>query len=240
MVDPREEAAMRIPVIRLIDLGFDQDFGKSMSFAQSLLTSMNVAATWTDDRESPRPLTDIEYMRSSDWALVAHALTVPARLVHIMGHGGVCVHGAPGFGGADETGEHGLWMDLDELSGYLQERGEGIEATAVFADACGSAQGKFLRALRDSLEREIVYIGATRKVDWRECTTFDSILYGSMLRARGRGVDAVDWMYDAAERSIRGYEEAAAGACPFKVVVLDPSRSAENAFAEAWEGEGIR
>ncbi len=221
---------MRTPVIRLIDLGLADDFGRSMGFAQSLLGSINVSGIRSD----------VEYLRTSDPNLVAHALTVPARLIHIMSHGETSWEdGSPGFSGTTESGDRGVFLGLDDLASYLQGRGEGIEATALFADACDSAQAKFTNALRASLERPLVYIGATRRVDWHECTTFGSIFYGSMLRAKGRGTDGYDWMLDAAQRSVRAYVEAVHGRCPFKVVELKPSRAAAGAFAKAKRQAGV-
>lgn len=220
---------MKTPVIRLIDLGLDDSFGRSMTFAQSLLGSINVSGIRSD----------VEYLRTSDASLIAHALTIPARLIHIMSHGGTCDHGDPGFGGTNDTGEKSVFLGLHDLASYLQIAGEGIEATALFADACDSGQQKFTSALRGSIESPIVYIGATRRVDWHECSTFDSILYGSMLRAKGKGTEAHDWTLDAAVRSVSAYATAVDGPCPFKAVELTPDREARRAFQEARRGQGF-
>lgn len=221
---------MKAPIIRLVDLGFDDGFGKAMSFARSMLESINVSGQRAD----------IEYIRTSDLGLVARSLTVPARMIHIMAHG-IADLDTPAFGATDAEGDvdPNRTLGLDTLAAYLQSYGEGIEATAVFADCCGSAQAKFTKALRDSLETDIVYIGATRSVDWHECTMFDSILYGSLLRKKGAGWDAADWVWNAAQMSIGAYEEAVDGPCPFKVVELSPSRVARVAFADAVRGRGL-
>lgn len=221
---------MKVPIIRLIDLGYDEGFGKSMGFAQSLIESINVSGTRAD----------VEYLRTVDMSLVTHALTVPARLIHIMAHG-IKDPSTLAFGGANSQGyaDPDRMLYLDDLAEYLQDAGEGIEATAVFADCCDSAQQRFVRALRNSLEDDIVYIGAPRRVDWHECTTFDSILYGSLLRKRGVGWDARDWVRNAACFSIKAYEDAVQGKCPFKVQELSPSRSALKAFADAMPGRGL-
>ncbi|MDA8039852.1 MAG: hypothetical protein M0Z69_11985 [Actinomycetota bacterium] len=211
---------MRTPVIRLVDLGLDDGFARSMGFTQSLLASINVSGIRSE----------VEYLRTSDPMLVAHALTVPARLIHIMCHGGYCDHGEPGFGGTNATGEHAVWLSLHDLADYLQRDGRGIQATAVFADACDSAQHRFTDALRGAVTTRITYIGASRQVDWHECSTFDSILYGSMLRAKGKGTEAHEWMFDAAIRSVNAYEEAVDGTCPFRVVEVVPNRQAFRAF----------
>ena len=222
---------MRTPVIRLIDLGYDDGFGKAMTFAQSLLSSINVSG----------PRADIEYIRTSDWKLVARAFAVPARLIHVMSHGYTTDDNEPAFGAVDEDGDidSARAIRLREIAAYLQRGGEGIEANGVFADCCGSAQERFKAALRDSLETEIVYIGASRSVDWHECTTFASILYGSLLRAKGRGFDALDWVYTSAEMSVDAYSVAVDGRCPFKVTTLAPSRSAKKAFANAKRGMSL-
>lgn len=213
---------MTIPIVRLIDLGLDDKFGTAMSFAEALVSSINVSGIRAD----------VEYLRSVDASLVVHAMTVPAQLIHIMGHGGTCQHGAPALSGRTESGDRGVVIDLEHLASHLQSHHKGISATALFADACGSAQASFVDALRETLESPIVYIGATRAVDWHECTTFDAILYGSMLSAKGKDTDLLSWMYDAAVRSVEAYRSAVAGPCPFVVTQLNPSRRAQDAFHE--------
>jgi hypothetical protein len=220
------------PVIRLIDLGYDDKFGKSMSFAETLLGSINVSGLRAE----------VEFIRTQDMPIVARSLAVPARLIHIMGHG-ISDPDDPAFGsgGEDEDGNEveGPSLSLRYLADYLQSEGEGIEATAVFADCCGSAQQRFKTALRDSLETEVVYIGATRMVDWHECTTFGSILYGSLLRRKGKGFEVQKWVLDSANMSIEAYSKAVDGSCPFKATVLKPSRSAQLAFRNARRGRGL-
>lgn len=107
--------AMKLPIIRLIDLGYDDGFGKSMTFAQSLIESINVSGARAD----------VEYVRTTDMALVAHALTVPARLIHIMGHGmkgptDVAFGGTDGHGYADPV----KTLSLTDLGLYLQDADE--------------------------------------------------------------------------------------------------------------------
>jgi hypothetical protein len=211
-----------IPTVRLIDLGLDDRFGTAMSFAEALISSINVSGIRAD----------VEYLRTADASLVVHALTVPAQLIHIMGHGGTCQHGAPALSGQSDSGDRAVVIDLDHLAKHLQAHHRGISATAVFADACCSAQHSFGDALRETLESPIVYIGATRDVDWHECTTFDAILYGSMLNKKGKDSDQLGWMYDAAMRSVEAYMAAVAGPCPFLVAQLSPSRRAQEAFRE--------
>ena len=210
-------------------LGAHDKFGRSMTFAQSLLGSINVSGIRSD----------VVYLRTSDPSLIARSPTIPARLIHIMSHGGTCDHGDPGFGGTNDTGERSVFLGLHDLASYLQIAGEGIEATALFADACDSGQQKFTTALRGSIESPLVYIGATRRVDWHECSTFDSILYGSMLRAKGKGTDAHDWMLDSARRSVDAYTTAVDGPCAFKVIELTPDRGARRAFQEARPAKGL-
>lgn len=191
-----------------------------MAFAEALISSINVSGIRAD----------VEYLRSADASLVVHALTVPAQLIHIMGHGGTCQHGAPALSGRTESGERKLVIDLDHLAEHLQAHHKGISATALFADACSSAQHAFADALQETLERPIVYIGATRSVDWHECTTFDAILYGSMLSTKGYGTDQLSWIHEAATRSVAAYSSAVAGPCPFTVTELDPTPGADAAF----------
>ena len=211
---------LTIPTVRLIDLGLDDQFGTAMAFAEALISSINVSGIRAD----------VEYLRSTDAALVVHALTVPAQMIHVMGHGGTCQHGAPALSGHTQSGDRHLVIDLDHLADHLQAHHKGISATAVFADACSSAEHSFADALRETIEHPIVYIGATRSVDWHECTTFDAILYGSMLSTAGYDLDQLSWIHAAATRSVVAYSAAVAGPCPFAVTQLEPTPGAEAAF----------
>jgi hypothetical protein len=123
-------STMRLPVVGLIDLGFDDDFGKAMTFAQSLLSSINVSGHRAE----------VEYIRTTDLPLVARSLTVPVRMIHVMSHGLTTVDDGAGFGCVTDEGDVATLLSLSDLAGFLQAHGEGIEATAVFADSCGSAQ----------------------------------------------------------------------------------------------------
>src|SRR3546814_11269365 len=84
--------------------------------------------------------------------------------MHVIAHGG---------SGPDDLG---FWSDdeestlnLTELAETFAEDGEGIESPVLFADCCGTAQGRFTRAIRDCIEQPLAYIGARRMVSWHEC-----------------------------------------------------------------------
>lgn len=216
---------MRPPVIRLLDLGLSDDFLKSMTFAQSLISSLTVGGIHED----------VEYMHIRNLFLAARAMTLPARLIHVMAHGTTSKSGQAGF----ESDDHHYFFGLEDLASYLREQGEGIEADGVFADACGTAEEAFLHGIRDSLEGECTYIGATRTIDWRESTTFASILYGSLLSWSGPGTSGPTWVATCAGRAIRAYEEAVGGPCPFKATVLRPSHEATKAFRRSGHGTGL-
>lgn len=216
---------MHTPVLRLIDLGDSDEFSKSMSFAQSLLSSINVGFHRAD----------IEYMRVGNLNLAARAMTQRARLIHVMAHGITDEDGQPGFQSDDEE----YFFGLGDLAAYLHEEGQGIEADGIFADSCGSAQQRFVSSLRHSLEAECTYIGSTRAIGWHEATTFASILYGALLSKRGKGFTGCEWVAECGERSIGAYEMAVDGNCPFKVTTLHPSRQAKKAFAGNRRGLGL-
>jgi len=216
---------VRPPVIRLLDLGLSDDFLKSMTFAQSLLSSLTVGGTQED----------VEYMHIRNLFLSARAMTLPARLIHVMGHGATNTSGQAGF----ESDDSHYFFGLADLATYLREQGQGVEADGVFADACGSAQEAFTSALEDCLEGECTYIGATREIDWRESTTFASILYGSLLSWTGPGTTGPTWVATCASRAIKAYEAAVDGPCPFSTKILRPSKKARAAFRHSERGAGL-
>jgi hypothetical protein len=216
---------MRPPVIRLLDLGLSDDFLKSMTFAQSLLSSLTVGGT----RE------DVEYMHIRNLFLAARAMTLPARLIHVMAHGATNTSGQAGF----QSDDGHYFFGLEDLAAYLRKEGEGIEADGLFADACDTADDAFTEALRDCLEGECTYVGATRTIDWRESTTFASILYGSLLSRTGPGATGPDWVKSCADRAIKAYEDAVGGPCPFTTTLLRPSRAASAAFRHGTRGSGL-
>ena len=216
---------MRPPVIRLLDLGLSDDFLKSMTFAQSLLSSLTVGGSNED----------VEYMHIRNLFLAARAMTLPARLIHVLGHGVTNTAGQPGFRSDDSH----YFFGLEDLATYLRKEGQGIEADGVFADACGTAQDAFIDAIRDCLEGECTYIGASREIDWRESTTFGSILYGSLLSWTGPGTAGPTWVKACADRAIRAYTEAVGGPCPFTTTVLRPSHQAAEAFKNSSRDTGL-
>lgn len=205
---------MRPARIRLVDLGFDRDFDSSRAFAQSLIQSLVT-------RAGDNPVAEVEFIRTRDFLTVKTALQSPAAVIHLVAHN------------LAKLDDVGFWSDDEEtavsiidLADDFAEDGHGIEAGVVFADACATAQGRFVRAIRDCIEGPITYIGATRAVDWRESTTFASAFYGAFFRDRGKGLTSAQRGYTAAQRASKGYEAIVAGRCPFKVVELEPSRQA--------------
>jgi hypothetical protein len=216
---------MKPQVIRLVDLGLSDDFLKSMTFAQSLLASLNVG----------QERADVEYIHLGSLNIAARAMTIPARLIHVMAHGVSNEYGQAGF----ESDDDSLFFGLGDLARYLEVRGEGIEADGILADACGTAKERFLNSLPDCLERECTYIGTTRTIDWREATTFASILYGAMLSGTGHGKTGPDWVKVCADRSIAAYEIAVNGPCPYTTTQLQPSERARAAFKNSKRNQGL-
>lgn len=210
---------MRPARVRLIDLGFDGAFDTSMSFAQSLIQSIGA-------RTNGNPIAEIEFIRTRDPVTVRTALQADATVVHIMAHGTTDPDGLGFWSEDEETG-----LTLTELAEAFADDGVGIGADVVYADCCSTAQGRFVRAIRDCIATPIAYIGARRTVDWHEATTFASAFYGSLFKDRGKGLTPVERGVRAAERAIRGYEDIVDGPCPFVVKELTPSRRAQKALA---------
>jgi len=205
---------MRPARVRLVDLGFEHDFDTSMAFAQSLIQAL--VTRWGDD-----PVAEIEFIRTRDFWTVAAALQNPAHVIHVIAHG----EAGPddlGFWSDDDT----TTLSLTELAEAFAADGQGIEASVLFADCCGTAQGRFTKAIRNCIEQPIAYIGSRRNVNWHESTTFASAFYGAYFRDRGRGLPGPARGLRAAERAIDGYKAIVDGPCPFVASELTPSRRA--------------
>lgn len=190
---------MKPSVIRVVDLGLSPSFAASVSFAQALIGSI--------DTEVERPSADVEFVRCRDWDAIVAALVAPTRILHILVHGHASPE-APGFQSEDEED-----FALADLAAAFVERGYGIDADLVFADCCDSGQQRFIRAVRDCIQRDAVYVGARRGINWHESIVFGSNLYGGFLRNMGRGVPPLDRAYAAAERA-RGADEQVVGQMP--------------------------
>jgi hypothetical protein len=207
---------MRNRRVCLLDIGLDQSFGASMAFVQSTLQSINAGC--------PEPIVDIDFIRSRDPDTVLAAFTAPCDVLHVMAHGN---HGeTPTFSSSDAE----TTIALEELGDYVAERGHGLNASTVIADGCKTGIGAWQKALRDCLHGEIVYIGTSAEIGWHESTVFCSAFYGALLRNKGKGFTPADQALDAAERAINAYCAITDRPCPFKVMVLEPSRQARLAF----------
>ena len=189
-----------------------------MAFAQSLIHSLVT-------RSGENPVAEVEFIRTRAPGTVSSALQEPAHIIHVLAHGAAAPDEV-GFWSEDEK----TYVNLTELAERFAKDGEGIEASLLFADCCSSAQGRFVRAIRDCIEKPIAYVGAKRNVDWRESTTFASGLYGSYFRNRGVGRTPVERGLDADNNAITGYRAIVDGPCPFVATTLTPSRRARSAL----------
>lgn len=215
---------MRPAVVRILDIGVADNFDAAGSFARSVIDSL----TWHRYRDQDNswvpwesPPAEVEFIRSRSWGVLANALASPATVLHLLAHG----HTAPEqIGFWSDDGSSGI--KLGDLADALDDAGESIQASVIYADCCSTATGRFVRAIRDCIGADTVYIGASRSVDWQECTLFGSLFYGSYFKDKGKGLDPVQRGSAAAARAIDGYQAAVAGACPFKASVLRPSRRA--------------
>lgn len=209
---------MRPTLVRLVDLGHDEDFDVAMSFAQSIIQSLVT-------RSNGNPLAEIEFIRTRDSMTVESALTADAGVLHVMAHGDT---DPDDIGFWSDDGESGV--TLTELAESFHKKGYGIGGAVVFADCCATAQGRFVKAVRDCIAEPITYIGAKRSIDWHESTTFGSAFYGALFKDRGKGLTAAERGLRAAERAIEGYGAIVAGPCPFAAKMLKPSRAARRAL----------
>ncbi|WP_116997342.1 hypothetical protein [Desertimonas flava] len=205
----------------MVDLGLERDFGTMLAFAESLIQSLGT-------RAGDSPIAEVEFIRTRDSETVKAAFRSPAHVLHITAHGD---------NGPDSLG---FWSDderttfyLSDLAETFSDEGDGIEAPVILADCCASAQGRFVRAIRDCIEAPAVYIGARKSVDWRESTTFASAFYAAYFRNRGRGLTPTERGMRAAERAIKGYQEIVDAPCPFTASILAPSRKAVRSFGRS-------
>jgi len=207
---------MRNRRVSLLDIGLDQSFDASMAFVQSTLQSIN--AGWSD------PIVDIDFVRSRDPDTVLAAFTAPSDVLHVMAHGDHAE--TPTFTSSDAR----TVIALDQLGDYTADRGHGINASTVLADGCKTGIGSWQKALRDCLHGEIVYIGTSGLIGWHESTVFCSAFYGALFRNKGKGQTKTDQALDAATRAIEAYSAITDRPCPYKVMVLTPSRRAQESF----------
>ena len=207
---------MRNRRVSLLDIGLDQSFDASMAFVQSTLQSIN--AGWPD------PIVDIDFVRSRDPDTVLAAFTAPCDVLHVMAHGDHAE--TPTFTSSDAK----TVIALDQLGDYTADRGHGINASTVLADGCKTGIGSWQKALRDCLHDAIVYIGTSGLIGWHESTVFCSAFYGALFRNKGKGLSKTAQALDAATRAIEAYSAITDRPCPYKVMVLDPSRRARESF----------
>ncbi|GAA4244339.1 hypothetical protein [Dactylosporangium darangshiense] len=208
---------MRNRRVSLLDIGLDQSFDASMAFVQSTLQSIN--AGWSE------PIVDIDFVRSRDPDTVLAAFTAPCDVLHVMAHGDQDSE-TPTFSSTDAK----TTITLSELGDYAAERGHGLNASAVVADGCRTGIGSWQKALRDCLHGDIVYIGTSALIGWHESTVFCSAFYGALFRNKGKGFTPFEQALDAAGRAIDAYAAITDRICPYKVMVLQPSRQARLAF----------
>ncbi len=203
---------MRNRRISLLDIGLDQGFDASMTFAQATVQNINAG--------HDEPIADIDFVRSSDPHVVMTAFTATCDVLHVMAHGDASEE--PVFSSSDGS----LEIGLGDLGAWCAERKYGIGAGAIIADGCRTGTGVWQRAVRDCLQGPVVYIGTSSIIGWHESTVFCSAFYGSLFRRKGRGQTPQQQATDAADRANKAYAVLTGKSSPFKVSVLRPSRTA--------------
>ena len=204
---------MRNRTVTLVDLGLDGPFDVSMQFVQATLNNVNVGVE--------EPIVDVNFVRSRDPETIWGGLTTPSTVLHVMAHGD---HSAePAFVSSDGS----TTVTLRSLADRFVGHGTGIASPIVLADGCKTGIGIWQRAIRDSLQGDVTYIGTSSAIGWHESTVFCAAFYGSLLRNKGRGRTATDQGMDAAARAIQAYEHLTEKKCPFRAVTLTPSRQAK-------------
>lgn len=209
---------MRPAVIRLVDLGLDPRFAASITLAQSVSSAI-VA------EDGDRPRVEVEVIRTRNRWTIVEALLGEADVIHVVSHGVAAAGGA-----ALVSEDNATRIDFDELAEECRQRGEGLGAPVILADACNTGRRSFLAAVGRCVTRDTAYVGARPQIGWIEGTAFASAFYSTYLRRRGRGVTPLDRGRDAARRAIAAYPGLLGTAdCPFALHDLQ----AAAAFAPA-------
>ena len=207
---------MKNRLITLVDLGLDSSFDASMTFVQGVVGNVN--AGWNE------PVIDVNFVRTRDHETAFSALTTPSTVLHVMAHGDHSEE--PSFLSTDGQTQ----VSLSALADWFLDRQWGISSGVVIADGCKTGIGKWQRAIRDCLQDDITYIGTSTVVGWYEATVFCSAFYGALFRNKGKGITPAEQAWDAARRAIDAYAAITDRVCPYKVMVLEPSRQARLAF----------
>lgn len=209
---------MKPKVIRIVDLGFHDDFTVLVESAADLIDSQ--------DRGRERARAHVEMVRTRDEGLVDAALVGPAALVHLSSHGGVDDEGMWLSSHNDD-----FWYSLGALGDRLQDWQTPIGAPVVLIDACASSSEAARRNLRRCIERETLLVGSPFTTYWDQTAPWATAFYAAFLRARGKGRSAVDWADDATTRANDAFETLTGNRSPFRTYRLTPDRSAKRAFS---------
>lgn len=203
---------MRNRQISLLDIGLTNSFDASMGFTQSLISNVNAG-----NRD---PVADVNFVRSRDVSVVAHAFTAACDVLHVMAHGDAETN--PRFVSEDGQTE----VTMADLGAHCAESHLGIGAAAIIADGCKTGTGVWQRAVRDCLRGPVTYIGTSSAIGWHESTVFSGAFYGSLFRRKGKGATPQEQVLDAADRANQAYTLLVGKPSPYKVVQLQPSRVA--------------
>jgi len=212
---------VRNRTVTLVDLGLDAAFNASMQFVQATLDNVNAGEA--------QAVVDVNFVRSRDQETIWSALTTPSTVLHVMAHGDHSEE--PAFVSSDGQTE----ITLGSVAEQHRGQGTGIAAPIVIADGCKTGIGVWQRALRDCLQGPVAYIGTNALVGWKEGTVFGAAFYGALLQARGQGRSSVDQGLAAAGQAGQAYQLITGKKCPYRAVMLQPSRRAKRAMTGSLE-----
>lgn len=208
---------MKPKVIRIVDLGFHDDFTVLVESAADLIDSQ--------DRGRDRARAHVEMVRTRQEELVDASLVAPAALVHLSSHGSVDDDGMWLSSHNDD-----FWYSLGALGDRFQDWETPIGAPVLLIDACASSSDAARRNLRRCIDRETLLIGSPRTTYWEQTAPWATAFYAAFLRARGKGWPALDWAEDATTRANDAYETLTGNRSPFRSYRLTPDRTAKAAF----------
>lgn len=198
--------------ITLINVDKDHRFTASQNAVDALIESLKISI----DGFEPEILS----YRTSSRYRITDLILKPTHLLHIMSHGDVT-------GTISKSRLGGLVtknFEIAELREFSENYKTFPDLDCVLMDACETYSRDWFREVSGLLPRgrSVVYIGTTKTVDWRECTTFTSAFYLALLQnpaPRSRTTRQED-LFSAFKASAKFWTSVSGQPSPFKAKII--------------------
>ncbi|GAA4871932.1 hypothetical protein [Serinicoccus chungangensis] len=211
---------MRNRLITIVDLGRHVSFDIATNALEQVI--QNYAYAGHD--------VDVVTVRSSTPSVVRRFISQETDVLHLMGHAGKDpASGALGFE-SDGESSRAIDLDLREIADEIIDGGEPIRASAIVADGCSTRSAAWRAAIRDSIVREVTYVGTTTAIGWDDSMMFSSNFYARLLRKRVPRSGFASWASDCVD-SVATAATQARLPSRFRGEVLKPSPRALDSLA---------